>query len=220
MSEHLFIADILRRMPDLVTECSENRETVIRNLLICHGLIQPSDGVPDCDDWMQTFTGKKFFPLNPNIDDIDIDDIAHGLSNICRFNGQSKFFYSVAQHAVLVSRLCKKHPRQGLHHDDPEAFLTDIVRPVKKKMPAYKAAEAVLWRVIAKKFDLPFELDPEVHQADQIALMTEKRDVMSLCVHKWALEDHYQPSDIRIVPMTPMEAKQAFLDRYYELASN
>lgn len=53
--------------------------------------------------WIQTYSGKKFEPLNPSIDSIDIIDIAHSLSMICRFNGHSQRFYSVAEHSSIVT---------------------------------------------------------------------------------------------------------------------
>lgn len=53
--------------------------------------------------WLQTFTGKKIFPLNPRTEDICIADIAHSLSMQCRYNGHTKLFYSVAQHSAVMA---------------------------------------------------------------------------------------------------------------------
>jgi hypothetical protein len=52
-------------------------------------------------DWIQTFSGRRFYPADPRPDDMDIGDVAHALSMVCRFNGHVRFHYSVAQHAVL-----------------------------------------------------------------------------------------------------------------------
>ena len=73
-------------------------------------------------DWLQTFTGKAFFPLDPRPEEMDIFDIAHALSNLCRYGGHCNKFYSVAEHSVLVSILCRLYygeqvALQGLLHD-------------------------------------------------------------------------------------------------------
>ena len=59
-------------------------------------------------DWMQIFTGKKFWPLDPKSEEVDIKDIAHSLAFQCRFNGHSNYFYSIAQHSVIVSKIVSK----------------------------------------------------------------------------------------------------------------
>ena len=90
---------------------------------------------------MVTYTGKEFYPLDPNPADIDIKDIAHALSNCCRFAGHIKSFYSVAQHSVIVSELCEpENALAGLLHDASEAYLSDIARPVKytEQMEGYR----------------------------------------------------------------------------------
>lgn len=84
-------------------------------------------------DWMQTYTGRKFWPLNPRAEEVYIEDIAHSLALSCRFNGHCKVFYSIAQHSVLVSQIVK--PTQqliALLHDSAEAYLGDIIRPIKR----------------------------------------------------------------------------------------
>lgn len=69
-------------------------------------------------DWIATFTGGVFFPLAPRVEDVRISDIAHALSMLCRFAGHTRGFYSVAQHSVLVSRLCSQQDALwGLLHD-------------------------------------------------------------------------------------------------------
>ena len=80
--------------------------------------------------WIQTYTGKKFFPMNPKTEDLDIIDIAHALSMKCRFVGHTKQFYSVAQHSVIVSWNCS-NPHLGLLHDAAEAYLPDVPAPIK-----------------------------------------------------------------------------------------
>jgi len=76
--------------------------------------------------FIQTYSGKRIDFENPDPDQIDIVDIAHGLSNLCRFSGQSKYFYSVAQHSFYVSLVCKENKLQALLHDATEAYMADV----------------------------------------------------------------------------------------------
>lgn len=107
-------------------------------------------------DWIQTFTGKKFYPLSPQIEDICIEDIAHALSNVCRYAGHCRDFYSVAQHCVMVSDWMPSMKLEGLMHDASEAYLGDISRPLKHSdaMSGYREAEHRMEAVINAAFDL------------------------------------------------------------------
>jgi hypothetical protein len=101
---------------------------------------------------------------NPDPDTVCIEDIAHALSNICRFGGHTKEFYSVAQHSCLVSYLAPAHLRlEALLHDAAEAYLGDVVKPLKVLMkqitsPAtldgYAGMEARFQRLIGEKFNI------------------------------------------------------------------
>lgn len=169
-------------------------------------------------EWIQTFTGRRFWPLDPRAEDIRIEDIAHALSNICRFTGHTLKFYSVAQHSVLVSRIVPPADALwGLLHDASEAYLTDIAKPVKES-PAfaeYKLAEDKLARVVAEAFSLPWPMPASVKKADCVLLATERRDVMRSTDLAWNVPA--EPMLRRITPWTPEAAEQAFLDRYQYL---
>ena len=84
-------------------------------------------------DWMQTFSGRRVYPLDPREDEISIVDVARGLSAAPRFAGHTKsWIYYVSQHAVMVADHCSPPNKPlGLHHDDPEAYLGDLVSPFK-----------------------------------------------------------------------------------------
>jgi 5'-deoxynucleotidase YfbR-like HD superfamily hydrolase len=167
-------------------------------------------------DWALTFTGRRFWPLSPRIEDLDIDDIAHALSNICRFGGHCREFYSVAQHSVLVSRLVPEHLAfTGLMHDATEAYLGDMVRPLKYSLPQFLEIEDALWRVIARRFELPLRLPAEVKEADEIALMTERRDLIVRTPEGWGVQA--EPAKETIVPLAPAEAREEFIQRYRNL---
>ena len=139
--------------------------------------------------YITTVTGKHFYPLNPNPKDIDIEDIAHALSLICRANGHFKHFYSVAQHSIAcaeeaIERGCSVEVILGcLLHDASEAYLCDVTRPVKKHIPQYLRAEEKLQAVIWKRFigrDLTdteqnqiFEIDDHILSQEFHLLMPE-----------------------------------------------
>ncbi len=90
--------------------------------------------------WFQTYKGNRFYPYKPEKIIIDIEEIAHALSNRCRWGGHSLEFYSVAQHSVLVSRNCPQSPTWGLLHDAAEAYYPDIPRPLKISPDIYNVS--------------------------------------------------------------------------------
>lgn len=166
-----------------------------------------------------TFTGRRFWPLQPKAEEVALQDIAHALSNICRFTGHTNHFYSVAQHSVLVSRTVPaEFALWGLLHDASEAYLADISRPVKQQMPFYQEAERRLEKVIASAFGLPWPMPAAVKEVDTRMLMTEKRDVL---VCPWDFSRVHvadcQPYDFRIVPYSPSRAEESFFNRWHEL---
>jgi Predicted hydrolases of HD superfamily len=166
--------------------------------------------------WFLTHTGKQFWPLDPRVEEIDIEDIAHGLSHICRFGGHCRHFYSVAQHSVLVSRAVPKQMRlMGLLHDATEAYIGDMVRPLKLQIPQFNEIEERLWGVIANKFNLPLILPPEIKHADNAALMAERRDLFAPSPFNWSIVE--KPLRTRIFPLHPDDAKRFFLNEYYKL---
>lgn len=165
--------------------------------------------------YIQTYTGKTFHFLDPQEDEIDIIDIAHALSNSCRFTGHVKFFYSVAEHSYLVSMNCsKKNALYGLLHDASEAYITDISSPVKAFLSNYKEMEAVIMKAICKKFGLPEEMPEEVKSVDGRILFNEK-DVL-LKPHDWGW-DMQRLTATPIVGYTPEQAKDLFLKKFYKL---
>lgn len=105
-----------------------------------------------------TFTGKMFDPLDPDPDLIDIRDIAHALSFLCRANGHFATFHSVAQHSLecweeaAARGLSKRLQLACLLHDGSEAYLSDVTRPVKAEMPLYLEMEAPLQEAIWRKW--------------------------------------------------------------------
>lgn len=169
------------------------------------------------DGEIVTFTGRTIAPLNPSVDKINIVDIAHATSNLCRFTGHVREFYSVAQHCVFVSYYANREDALwGLLHDASEAYLADMARPIKLQPgfgEVYKAAEATIMRAICDKFGLPHDMPDSVRHADDVLLRTEQRDLMpNLRRHEG--EDYYYHE---IDGWLPADAKAAFLNRYQEL---
>ncbi len=172
----------------------------------------------DSGAWIQTYTGRKFTPLSPQPEDIDIIDIAHALSLMCRFNGHCKDFYSVGQHAIIVSSmLSKDNALWGLLHDATEAYLPDMTRPIKQFFPNFKAVENTLGESVSRKFGLVWPYPDCVKKADMVVLVTELRDVMQNHPPPWNIEDGIEPLKNRIIPIPPKEAEQQFLMRFKQL---
>lgn len=168
--------------------------------------------------WIQTYSGRRFCPTNPNPDAIVIQDIAHSLSMQCRFSGHCRKFYSVAQHCVLVSYLCDSADAfWGLLHDASEAYLVDLPRPLKHsgEFNAYKVFEARMQAAICKRFGLP-EVEPiSVKNADKLLLYTEARDLMGPLHADW--QNEVDPLPFKIDPLSQQDAKNLFMKRFYEL---
>lgn len=100
-----------------------------------------------------TYTGKTICLTDPDPEDICLEDIAHGLANLCRFNGQCSRFYSVAHHTMLVSVLvAPTFAPEALLHDAAEAYLGDMTRPLKAlpDMHQFRQIEEMMRRTIAK----------------------------------------------------------------------
>ncbi len=178
------------------------------------------DGFDKEGAWIQTYSGRRFNPLNPNSEAIVIQDIAHALSMQCRFSGHCHQFYSVAQHSVLVSHICGfDHALWGLLHDASEAYLVDMPRPLKRsgKLDAFIEFERKVQKAVCKRFDLPEKEPPDVKRADTILLATEARDLMSPLHPDW--RQPVEPLPFKIEPWTPEQAKENFLKRFNELTS-
>lgn len=168
--------------------------------------------------WIQTHSGRRFNPTNPNPDAIVIQDIAHALSMQCRFSGHCKKFYSVAQHSVLVSHICNEEDALwGLLHDASEAYLVDVPRPLKRsgKFDAYIEFEARMQEAVCKRFGLPYQEPPSVKKADSKLLATEARDLMSPLHPDWL--QPVTPLPFTIDAWSPDKAKDMFMQRFFEL---
>lgn len=169
--------------------------------------------------WMQTFSGVRYWPADPRVADVRIVDISHALSNLCRYTGHVRIFYSVAEHSIHVSYIVPpEHALTGLLHDATEAYTNDINRPLKMSLPDYRRIEARNWAVVAEKFGLPVVMPAEVHAADHTLLRTEQVALMPYCDLTPHWREHAVPG--LILPCwPPVEAEAKFMQRFYELTS-
>lgn len=175
--------------------------------------------------WIITFTGLKFYHLEPKPEMVTIEDIAHALSNIGRWTGHTRHFYSVGQHSVYASLICPpEFAFDTLMHDASEAYLGDMNRPLKHFTaagPAYQKIEEKVEEVIFKKFGVRFPLPPAVKEADTKMLYTEKAQLMNVTkatqyeARKWGADE--TEANIRIERWTPRRAEKMFLKRFREL---
>ena len=184
------------------------------------------------DNFIRTFTGRKFWPLDPRADDICIEDVAHHLALECRFIGATYCHYSVAEHSIHVSRLAQQlvleqaparepttlqYAREialwGLLHDASEAYLKDMPRPVKHAPglgELYRAIEHMVMAEVIARFDLMPHEPAIVKLADAILCNTEKRDLMTGCTDR--PDDERLPETI--FPMDTQKAEAEFLRRF------
>lgn len=161
-----------------------------------------------------------FDVASPDTQHVHIADIAHALSNICRFNGHTLEHYSVAQHSVLVSyQVPKEFELQGLLHDAAEAYIGDIATPLKRLLHDYLAIERKVEAAVFAAFGLPAMLHPSVKHADAVVLATEVRDLMPANADYWACLSDIQPLPSVIRPMTNVHAEMLFLNRFAELTA-
>jgi hypothetical protein len=136
---------------------------------------------------IMTYSKKMFDPIHPNMELIDIEDIAHSLSMLCRANGHFRTFYSVCQHSINCAREAEvrgytwRIQLACLLHDASEAYLSDVTRPVKAELPRYKEIEESLQETIWNKWmgdPLTEEERTQVFDIDDAILAHEFENLM------------------------------------------
>lgn len=176
-------------------------------------------------DYIRTFSGGTLHIPRPRRGEICIEDIAQGLSAVPRWGGQSKKRYPVAAHAIFTALLVPdKLKFDALNHDDSEAYLSDLPKPIKVLMPDYSRIEDILMTQIAITLGFTYPKLPEVDYADSAALYAERR----------ALFDHAVKGDVPVVKhpklsgvlkywdfdewcdMSQEQVKNRFLSFYYD----
>jgi len=169
--------------------------------------------------WMETFTGKRVNPLELRPEDVDIVDIAHALSQICRYGGHCHKFYSVAEHCI---RVAVKAPDElklaALLHDAEEAYLGDVIRPLKYCFPMLVEAGLQAQYIIYKAFNVSID-DVGINAIkvlDNVLIATEARDLMVNSANWNGLPP---PLPETITPIPQHQAKDIFLAKFKEYYS-
>jgi hypothetical protein len=175
------------------------------------------------DNTITTVSGNCFDFLHPERSTITIEDIAHALSNICRFTGHTSKHYSVAQHSVLVSSIVRpEYQLAALLHDAAEAFIGDVSSPLKRMLPDYKLIEERVEKALFERFGVFEHMKRAKHlikEADLILLATEKRDLMprTASTDDWEMLRGVKPLPDIIRPWSHVTARARFLQRYRDL---
>lgn len=162
--------------------------------------------------------GTRLNLLDPDSHIITISGIADGISKLCRFGGQCEDFYSVAEHCVHVS-YAYDNPEEalaGLLHDGSEAFMQDLVSPLKVLLPEYVEIETNLQHIIFRKYHLDISLLDKIHnEADRYAAYVEGA---ALTRQKWAKEVDV-PEQYSFIPLcwSWKIARDKYLQRFYQL---
>ncbi|QPH52331.1 HD domain-containing protein [Pontivivens ytuae] len=183
--------------------------------------------------WQRMLSGRRLDLLDPSPLDVEIEDIAHGLAFVARWNGQTQgeWPYSVAEHSLLVddihAAICPKAPVKwrlaALLHDAPEYVIGDMISPVKSAVgPGYKAMDVRLTEAIHIRFGLPPELPAtvkkQIKRADRISAWAEAVQIAGFTPEEanrfFGAPRHKGIAGIEIAPRPPMEVKAQFLARF------
>ena len=193
---------------------------------------KPNSSTPTPRAWQRMLSGRRLDILSPSPLDIEIEDIAHGLARVTRWNGQTKGAYglSVAQHSLLVEgilsqnapQLAQKWRLAGLIHDAPEYVIGDMITPFKAALgPLYRQIEARLQEAVHIRFGLPAELPPgiihSIKRADRMAAFIEATQIAGFAdaeAKKLFSKPRGTPADYKIIPLPPEKAAKAFLRRF------
>lgn len=174
--------------------------------------------VEQTETCISTFGGGFFDLLRPEVNDYDINVIAHALARINRYTGHFVTdCYSVAEHSVLVSyAVDQRYAFEGLLHDANEAFTGDVSSPLKRLLPEYKRIEEGIQAEISKRFGLKYPFPKEVHEADKRLYWSERATVAPGPDKLWHQELR---ATRKVAPegWNARKAKKEFLKRFEEL---
>lgn len=210
----------------MALEAAFVEDDVRDRLLAAHFPAPERPDTAEAGPYIQTVSGRRVNPLDPDIDQIDPDDIAQALANQCRFGGHSRVFYSVAQHSAIVSDLAREAGASrelalaALLHDASEAYLVDLPHPLKHRSElgaVYRRAETHLEQAIRRRFALPADLSA-IKPLDRALLATERRAFSQVAWH-WPELEGVEPLDLRLEPWAPERAAREFRARFERLSA-
>ena len=182
--------------------------------------------------WQRMLSGRRLDLLDPTPVDIEIQDIAHGLSFVARWNGQTKgdFPYSVAEHSLLVERIFSElNPNSNsearlaaLLHDAPEYVLGDLISPVKAAVGyGYENLDDKLTAAIHRRFGLPAKVSPQlkkkIKKADKVSAWLEAMEIAGFSKYEadkfFGKFDHYYLSQFSIQIRPPAIVRKDYIDK-------
>lgn len=174
-------------------------------------------------DWMQTRRGGQFWPMDPRAEDVRVDDIAGHLSKICRYNGATIRFYSVAEHSAVMAQWFLDQGYSAatafwaLNHDAGEAYGPDIIRPIKSQpeMAFMRGVEDAIMLEVCKAFDMDPVMPAIVKEADTRILLDERAQIMAPTSHDWRVKG--PPLGVEILGLDPEPARIKFLKLWHNL---
>lgn len=173
--------------------------------------------------FIETYTGRSFHPLEPDVEKLSVIDIAHALANQCRYSGHVAWFYSTAQHCVLLAQYVLDNggsaleAMQILMHDAAEAYLVDIPRPVKQFMPEYRKWDHAINVSIREwlgwsGFPIPTYQD----DIDSRVIVDERHVLMSKSPNDWG--HRMAPIGVPIIQWSQEYAERMFLIMFARLS--
>lgn len=189
---------------------------------------------PVSTDWLETLSGRRFNPFDPE-PDFELRDLVWGCARTPRYNGQFKEeveHYCVGEHLVLMTRwLLSQNPadfgltpvelrqmaRTAAGHDLQEGLVGDMVRPLKRNDPYYRAAEDKLSAVLARRYGFQFPLPPLVKWLDNRILVDERAQVMNPSGNDWGSIDGLEPLGITLQFWSPRRAASELFGLLEEL---
>ena len=175
--------------------------------------------------YITTYTGKHFEPISPRVEQICIEDIAHALPLICRGNGHVRTFWSVGEHSILCAKeaavrgLSRRLVLACLLHDAGECYLSDIPRPFKQELPAYRELEDRLLAMIYEKYlgaVLTEEEEGLLKEIDDDMLWYDLEILLGECQTKPEPHTCLKP-DYTFRPFA--EVEKEFLELYHEMTA-
>lgn len=186
--------------------------------------------------WQRMLSGRRLDLLDPSPMDVEIEDIAHGLAFVARWNGQTlgDFAYSVAEHSLLVETLFRriapnapaKWRLAALLHDAPEYVIGDMISPVKAAIgPGYGALDERLEAAVHIRFGLPAKIPAkikkQIKRADRISAWMEATQIAGFTdteATRFFGRPHIEMiADLQIVLRPPLETRRAFAARHADL---
>ena len=186
-------------------------------------------------DWMATYSGGRFWPFDPRPEEVKIEDIAHHLSLVNRFNGATKLAYNVACHSYWVSIFCDpRDAMNGLLHDAHEAYFGDWISPIKRHemFDPLKLAASVVQVAVAKRFGVQAAKTASVERVDHLMFQLEAKQMMRperfiAGARREDLWKTYRPEKLHGTPMADFTipvwsaefSEHKFLQRFHELDS-